>query len=497
MLPCCLTEFIACRLIPLDKGTTKEGKPGVRPIGVGEVLRRLIGKLVIDIVKDDIVTAAGPLQTCTGLRAGIEATIHAMRSCFEKDSTEGLLLVDAENAFNNLNREAALSNIKQLCPPFYRYMHNTYQKPARMIIAGEKKHEEIYSAEGSTQGDVGAMGAYGIGIAPMVGTLREKIDIGKCIQAWYADDSSSAGELAEMRKWWDTLCTIGPKYGYFPLPTKTILIVKEQHLAKAQEIFGECGVKITTRGERHMGAVIGSDEFKEMYVSQKIAKWVEDVEALTEIAKDEPQAVYASYTKAISHRWTYIQRTIPNISNLFAPLEACIREKLIPALIGRNVSDLERNILALPVRMGGIGITNPIQTADHEFSASVEITRNLTDIISRQENNFDNYDKAEVEKTIKLVKERKNQRIKEDLENIVNMVNDKTKRVLELTQEKGAGAWLTTSPIQALGFALNKQQFRDAICLRYGWRVPNTPNFCHCKKENNIDHCKTPQPIPT
>ena len=86
------------------------------------------------------------------------------------------------------------------------------------------------------------------------------------------------------------------------------------------------------------------------------------------------------------------------------------------------------------------------------------------------------------------MKERKNQRIKEDTETIVNMVNDKMKRVLELAQEKGAGAWLTTNPIQALGFALNKQQFRDAICLRYGWRVPNTPNFCHCKGENNIDH---------
>ena len=99
-----------------------------------------------------------------------------------------------------------------------------------------------------------------------------------------------------------------------------------------------------------------------------------------------------------------------------------------------------------------------------------------------------------MEKTIKIVKERKNKRITEETEAIVNMVNGEMKRVLELAQEKGAGAWLTTNPIQKLGFALNKQQFRDAICLRYGWRVPNTPNFCHCKEENTINHalnCKT------
>ena len=45
--PDCLSEYIGCRLIPLDKGETKDGKPGVRPIGVGEILRRLIGKLLI------------------------------------------------------------------------------------------------------------------------------------------------------------------------------------------------------------------------------------------------------------------------------------------------------------------------------------------------------------------------------------------------------------------------------------------------------------------
>ena len=37
--PDCLQEFVANRLIPLDKGEDKEGNPGVRPIGIGEILR--------------------------------------------------------------------------------------------------------------------------------------------------------------------------------------------------------------------------------------------------------------------------------------------------------------------------------------------------------------------------------------------------------------------------------------------------------------------------
>ena len=58
---------------------------------------------------------------------------------------EAILLVDAENAFNNLNRTAALTNIKELCPPFYQYLHNTYQAPAQLIIPGETSYEIIYS----------------------------------------------------------------------------------------------------------------------------------------------------------------------------------------------------------------------------------------------------------------------------------------------------------------------------------------------------------------
>ena len=74
-----------------------------------------------------------------------------------------------------------------------------------------------------------------------------------------------------------------------------------------------------------MGAVIGSDEFKEQYVMNKVDKWIEDVEELAKIAKDEPQAVYPCFTKAVNHRWTYVQRTIPNVEHL----EEAIRHKLV------------------------------------------------------------------------------------------------------------------------------------------------------------------------
>ena len=90
--------------------------------------------------------------------------------------------------------------------------------------------------------------------------------------------------------------------------------------------------------------MIGSKEARETYVKKKVEKWVKDVEELSEIALDEPQAALPAFTKAFCHRWTFVMRTIQGTSELFIPLEKSIREKLIPAIIGRSGSDLHRRM---------------------------------------------------------------------------------------------------------------------------------------------------------
>ena len=74
-----LESFIACRLIPLVK------RPGLGPIGVGEILRRIARKAVMILLKKDVLQAAGSLQLCGGSDAGSEAAIHAMQDVFNDD----------------------------------------------------------------------------------------------------------------------------------------------------------------------------------------------------------------------------------------------------------------------------------------------------------------------------------------------------------------------------------------------------------------------------
>ena len=108
-----------------------------------------------------------------------------------------------------------------------------------------------------------------------------------------------------------------------------------------------------------------------------MSRWVKDVEELALIAKDEPQLAYSAYTKGLSHRWTYVQRTISDISQLFKPLEAAISQKFIPAMLGREISETYRDIIALPLRLGGLGIANPVTTSEAEYRASTAISSQL------------------------------------------------------------------------------------------------------------------------
>ena len=62
------------------------------------------------------------------------------------------------------------------------------------------------------------------------------------------------------------------------------------------------------------------------------------------------------------------------------------------------------------------------------------------------------------------------------------------KRAMELGSEKGASSWLIALPIEELGFALHKGDFRDALCLRYGWQPSNFPSKCACGASFSVDH---------
>ena len=161
-----LSAFTASRLIPLDKS------PGIRPVGIGEVARRIAAKTVLRLLSEDIRAATGPLQLCAGHIAGCEAAIHAVNEMFNQQTSDATLLVDASNPFNTINRQAALHNIEYICPSIATILNSNYNAPVKMFITGGG---EIKSMEGTTQGDPLAMAMYALAITPLIQRLGTHI----------------------------------------------------------------------------------------------------------------------------------------------------------------------------------------------------------------------------------------------------------------------------------------------------------------------------------
>ena len=477
-----LEAFLACRLVPLDK------RPGLRPIGVGEVLRRIAGKVIMFIAKKDVMESCPNIQMCSGHEAGCEAAIHAMKEVFEGEEAEAALLVDAANAFNSINRQAILHNIKIICPIMSRYVNNCYKHPARLFIIGGK---EIKSNEGTTQGDPLGMAIYAIGLTPLIEAMVEysyalanSDETKQTLMVAFADDLTAVGKFKYLRKWWDYLMEIGPNIGYLPQPKKSWLIVKNGDIVNAKQNFNGSNIQLTTKGERHLGAVIGDDEFRKEYCQTKVNNWIKEVSLMAEIATIEPQAVYSCYVSGYQSKYTYYIRTIPEMKDSLMPLEETIRHQLLPALLGGHiVNDDERMMLSLPPRFGGLGITIVHEIAEFEYNNSKKMTKSLTNKILMKDVPI-----IDEELTKSVIK---NERLKHHeikLKNLRSRMNDHEKRQNDLMRESGSYNWLVALPIKEVGYDLNKEQFWDALRIRYNWELPRLPSDCACGSKFSFSH---------
>ena len=202
---------------------------------------------------------------CAGQFGGCEAAVYATTEIFQDDETQAVLLVDASNSFNRIDRSVMLHNIDILCPSLAKFAENCYTQKIRLFVIGGR---ELSSTEGTTYGDPIAMALYGISMLPLMSVLKQP----GVKQIAFADDLNGAAKINSLHYWWNNLLIFGPKIGYFPEPSKSWLIVKSEKLKEAEQVFNDSKVNITCDERNYLGAAVGSNTFKETYVTSKVDK---------------------------------------------------------------------------------------------------------------------------------------------------------------------------------------------------------------------------------
>ena len=124
-------------------------------------------------------------------------------------------------------------------------------------------------------------------------------------------------------------------------------------------------------------------------------------------------------------------------------------------------------------RLGGLGFTNPTQSANAEFQASVNLTAPLAERIMSQLH--EPADEAEITLLQEEAKKEKEERLLKRSDEWRNSLPARTKRAVSLlAREEGASNWLTVIRNKDTDCDLNKREFKDTIHLMYDWEIMGT-----------------------
>jgi hypothetical protein len=480
-----IRALMAGRLLAIDKS------PGIRPIGIGETWRRAIAKCLLHVAGTSAKEACGIDQLCAGLESGIEGAIHAMKHQWDIHKAEedwGFLLIDAKNAFNEMNRTVMLWTVRHEWPAGARFTFNCYKHWGTLMIRNNDGTATFLSSkEGVTQGDPLSMFVYGIGLLPLIRIL--KVSFPEMDQTWYADDAGTGDSFDPIKAHFRMLEEIGPIYGYYPADSsKTILVVSQNNLAAAKAAFKDFDFTIAT-GHRYLGGYIGEKESLDLWIQEKVSNWTEAVKELASVADIFPQSAYAGLQKSLQQEWQFVQRVVGGIGEEFAAVQKAISEIFLPALCRDTLEkdDVRLLLQGLPVKHAGMALPDPTKSAESNYEASVLFASHLLAALRGTEVFRSSEHVAVIQAVRSELTTRKKKTNDTALHSVLSKLPCDTRRTVE--RGKQTGQWLNVTPSTFNGTELSAQEFRDALFLRYGRSPGDLPSHCDgCGQKFTIQH---------
>ena len=109
------------------------------------------------------------------------------------------------------------------------------------------------------------------------------------------NDSACLAKFKELKEWLELLILEGPKYGYFPEPEKSYLVVHPNLLDEAKLLFKDIQINIVA-GHMFLGGYVGRSANCQDWVQKKIEVWINSVHTLSKAANLQPQALFVAFT---------------------------------------------------------------------------------------------------------------------------------------------------------------------------------------------------------
>ena len=367
--------FFGANLFALVK---KDG--GLRPVAVGNTLRRLASKCISYAVSQRAAAYLRPLQFGVGVRGGCEAIVHATRATLEEESIplEGkwCLQVDLKNCFNQVDRGSMFREVREHLPEIAPFVEAAYGQSSHLNFGASS----ILSTTGTHQGCPLAPLCTSLTIQPVAKMIQEVEGLRQ--NSWFLDDGGLIGQKKALVEALDILAREGPPRGLH-LNLEKCVVFCPGHDMLDLDPLGK-GIERAEAGIKLLGAPIGNDGFVETILRKRLTSVQELLGELHQLEDPHIELTLLRNCFALP-KFSFALRTVDtsNHRGVLEDFDSSVKEAL-EAIIGVPLPPLQYDQAVLPVSMGGLGLRQAQRHGAAAYLASVGDTAALVQDIRMQ-----------------------------------------------------------------------------------------------------------------
>lgn len=465
--------------------TKKDG--GIRPIAIGNTLRRLAFKIACKTIRQRTSTYFFPKQLGFGIIKGCESIVHAVRTFIHsnKGLKKVILKIDMKNAFNCVERDTMLSAVKDQIPELFAMFWQAYRNIS-ILFYGD---DIILSQRGAQQGDPGGPLLFSLAIHKFVKYLSSSLN------SFYLDDGTLGDDPSIVLSDFIDIIAKCKNIGLEINPDKCELYFIDDIDENVIKAFNDIapGIKIITNDNF---SLLGSPITLESVRSMAIKKLELLKKAYARLPTINSHTAYFLLKNCLSMpKLTYFLRTSPIwffqdiISEMDVNLKTCVE-----SILNLNFEDIQWTQSTLPISKGGLGLRCVKDLCLSAFLASTHGVSNIVKSILSLDS--DDLEICHVEDALtawkllnhNVVPESQHLSIQNKWDEIntnrvcdnllIVLINEHKSRFLAL-QEKESNYWLHAYPSPNLGTFMDNSTFKIATALRLGIKICQI-HMCRC-----------------
>lgn len=463
---------------------------GLRPIAIGETIRRLVSKCCCEATTEDCKVIFGPLQVGVATQGGAEASVHAARRLaaeFGDDPGKIMLKVDFSNAFNQVDRTEMLAQVYEKLPGLYRWVEYCYSSSAHLFFGVCL----LASEAGVQQGDPLGPLLFSLVLHPLVLKIQHKFP-NLLLNVWYLDDGCIVGDMVDVHEVFELLQEDGPSRGLF-------LNVKKN------EIWWPCRVgddpfpaevdRVSNEGVKLLGAPVGTKAYTTEFTKKKLKVLEEVCAVLKEV--DNAQVELGLFRGCLSfNKINHLLRTCPPdlLEEALGQFDEHFHAILATILRLPCLTEDQWEQASLPIKFAGLGVNQTKVVAGAAYVGSCVLTCDLVAALlkrkkyepsgiaellaAHEEATSVGHDLAELSTQKSVQQLLSSERHEVMFQKLMAKSSPRSNNLMLACSMPHASDWLLAPPIAGLGLALQSDKFRTALKFRLSIPVYAEPFPC-------------------